>query len=244
MQLNLTEEQIQDRNEVFFTILDDFITEHYNVHEDYEMTEEDAYITSILWEYFCENFRWPTLKESAIEAMTHKDINHDLYEELAEILLDESVGKFVAGAAYGIRNWLSGRKASRATAQKQKAAAGFEKYRASPRSNKTIADVMQKKHDATNYGGGISGAVKKGYQQSKITAIQNKASAAKNVMRAAETKRKSAVAKHQVNVARSTALSNKIDTGIQNIKNKVKSSVMSGASKIGSVFGSAAGKFA
>jgi len=235
---NLTEEQALDRDEVFLTILDEFVTENFNVPEDYEMSEEDAYITSILWEHFCENFKWPTLNESVIESVTGRDINQDLFEELADALLDESVGTFVAGAVHGVRNWLSGRKVARATAQKQKASTNFNKYKATTR--RTIGDVMQQKHDQTNYGKGVRGNIKKEFQQGKINAIKTKTNAARDAMQAAETRRKSTVGKHQVRIAKSNALARKIDTGIDNIKNKVSSKISSGASALGSL----AGRFA
>lgn len=240
---HLTEEQIQDSQELFFTILENFIEDHYTVSEDHEMTEEDAYVVSILMDHFMESYRHPTLQESTIEIISGRDINEALYDELADILLDESVGKFVAGAAHGIRNFLSKVRANRATSSKEKAKAGYEKHLA-PGSKKTKADVASKEHEKTDYGSGAKGSFKQAFAQSKVDVMKRRADKAKERMRAKETERKSATAKHQSNLAKSDALAKKIDTGVQNIKKKVKDKIASGAAKVGSVIGKAAGAVA
>lgn len=243
----VNEELQLERQELFFQILDDFISENYEVDEDYVMTEEDAYITSILLDYFEENYKFPTLEESTLEAITGYDTNTKLYEELAYILMDESVGTFVAGAAHGIRNFLSARAAKKATAQKDKAKEAFGKYTTNPNTKKKPqlkVDVAQKQHDATDYGKGVVGTVKKAFNQGKIDKTREKAEKARSVMQAAETKRKSAVAKNQNNRAKTGALANRIDTGISNVQNRVKQAISTGASRVGGFLGRAAGAFA
>lgn len=240
----VNEELQLERQELFFQILDDFISENYEVDEDYVMTEEDAYVTSILMDYFEENYKFPTIEESVLEAITGHDINTHLYEELAYALMDESIGTFVAGAAHGIRNFLSNRAANKAIAQKDKAKANFGKFTTNPGTKKKPVlkvDAEQKKHDATNFGGGVIGTAKKAFSQGKIDKTRERAEKARNVMTAAETKRKSAVAKNSNNQARTGALAKRIDTGVANVKNRVKQAISTGASRIGGFLGRAAG---
>ena len=103
----LTEAQKLQSEDLFIALVEAVSTEHYDMNEQYEMTEDDAYITSILMDYFVENYHHLTLKESAVQALTGVDVNEALFDELIEFMLDESIGTFVAGAAHGIRNLLS-----------------------------------------------------------------------------------------------------------------------------------------
>ena len=41
---NLTEENILERDTLFFEMLDNFVDYKYDIEEDYVMTEEDAYV--------------------------------------------------------------------------------------------------------------------------------------------------------------------------------------------------------
>lgn len=233
----LTEEQIEDRSELFLTILDDFITENYDLNEKYEMTEDDAYIVSIMMDHFNESFKFPSLNESVMESVTGQDINQALYQELAETLMDESIGTFVAGAAHGIRNALSKFKANRATAGKQKAKSEFEKHTVKPGSNKLKADAAHKELQSKSYKSGVMGTAKKSFDQARVAANKARAEKAKSAMKTAETARKSATAKHQSNVAKSGALAHKIDKGVENVKNRVKSAITTGAAKVGGFLG-------
>jgi len=242
--INLTEEQISDREELFFTILNDFIDENYEVDQDYIMTEEDAYIVSLVLEYFEENFRYPTLQESALEEITGYDINTPLYEEMMYIMLDETVGTFVAGAAHGIKNFLAKRSMNKAVANKDKAKKNFSSHITNPGAKakpKFKADAAQVKHDTTDYGKGILGDVKKSFNQGKIDGSKQRALKAQEAMKAAERKRKSAVGKYEHGVAKSKNLANKIDTGISNIKNRTKQAINTGAARISGILGKAVG---
>lgn len=241
----VNEELQQERQEIFLHILDDFINENYEVDEDYQMTEEDAYITSILLDYFEENYKFPTIEESTLEAITGYDTNTKLYEELQYALMDESIGTFVAGAAHGVRNAISAIQRNRAISAKHVAKAEHDRQLTNPGTKKKPiykADVAQKQHDKTNFDSGIVGNLKKGFSQGKIDKAREKATKAKQVMDAAETKRKSLQAKHSNNVAKTGALANKIDTGISNVKNRVKQAISTGASRVGGILGRAVGR--
>lgn len=236
--------RVQEAEELFFEIVNDFIEENYVVSKDHQMTDEEAYITSIIMDHFIENYKIPDLQESVIETMTGRDINDSLYEELAFVLLDEGLGKYVAGAAHGIRNIVSKIRASRATSAKDKAKSSYEKHLASPGSRKTKADVEASKEKGKDYGTGAKGEFKKSFSQARIETMKKRAERAKQTMKDAETRRKSAVGKHQANKAKSEILAKKVDQGVENIKNKIKDTVSRGAAKVGSKIGSVAGRFA
>lgn len=248
MQPLITEEQIEDRRELFFKILDDFIEENYDVSEDYVMTEEEAYITSIILEYFEENYRFPTLQEAAYESMTGYDINTPLYEELYDVLLDESIGSFVAGARYGIKDFLAKKAKDRASTQAKSAKATSQKM--TGKADKAAASAAKSAN-----GKGILGKAKASYAANKSAAISDRAAKAKAVYKAAETNRKSKQATSQNVSGRRGALAQRVDQGVENLKNKAKSGIEAakskakdaiekGASKVGGFLGRVAGKFA
>lgn len=237
----ISEELQQEREEILLHILDDFIQENYEVPEDYVMTEEDAYIFSIVYDHFMENYKFPDVNDVILESVTGYDVNTPLYEELYDVLLDESIGSFVAGAAHGIRNLLSKRAADSATKEKEKASKSFEKHTTSPSSNKLKADVAQAKFNKSSAPTTPTGTFKHAYEQGKISAAKAKAEKAKAAKMAAETKRKSKVAKHQSNVAKTQQLAKKIDTGVENVKNRAKKAVSAGAERVGGILGKAVG---
>lgn len=102
---NLTEENILERDTLFFEMLDNFVDYKYDIEEDYVMTEEDAYILSIIYDYFIECYNFPTHQDLVLEDITGYDINDKLYEEISSLInINETVGTFVAGAIHGLRN--------------------------------------------------------------------------------------------------------------------------------------------
>lgn len=240
----VNEELQQERQEIFLHILNDFINENYEIDEDYQMTEEDAYITSILLDYFEENFKFPTIEESTLEAITGYDTNTKLYEELQYALMDESIGTFVAGAAHGVRNAISAIQRNRAIAAKNVAKDEHNRHITNPGTKKKPvykADVAQKQHDKTTFDSGVVGNVKKAFSQGKIDKARERATKAKQVMDAAEKRRSSLQTKHTNNMARTGALAKKIDTGVSNVKNRVKQAISTGASRVGGILGRAVG---
>jgi hypothetical protein len=238
MQQNLTEEQIQEKEELFFTILEQFIDDNFEVDPDYEMTEDDAYILSIVKEHFDENFRFPTLQESALEAITGWDVNEALYEEMALAILDETVGTFIAGARHGISHFLAKRKEAGATKS-------YDKAHAANKVAKTVASDTTKAHKTAvkqkTYGGGATGAFKSAVAGGKVQAKQNKAVKATAVLAKTKDKFHAASNKKAEVGAKRTGLANKIDTGIANVKNRVKSAITTGAQRIGGFLGRAMG---
>jgi hypothetical protein len=211
---NLTEEQTLERDEIFFTILDDFITENFDVPEDYEMNEEEELVVSIMWEHFAENYREPTLNEAVIQSVTGRDVNQDLFDELYEALMDESIGGFIAGARHGIQNKLRQFSVNRAAKKTGNAAAKAT-------SAGIAAQKAAKAHANAKYGSGVIDRVRKGFAGTKVKKAQQKAAAAKSNFNAADRKERSARQNLTKGINARNTLKRKIDTGIGNSAEKV-----------------------
>lgn len=226
----LTEQQIQDRAELFFDLMADITEELYEVSEDHVPTEEELYITSILMDHFIESLRLPSLNESVVWAVTGQDPNQVLYDELIDALLDESIGSMVAGAMHGVQGavakFAKSRAQSKAASLKQKASAAKQKAG-------ELAKTAKQKSKAP----GIIGALKAGFAKSRAAKYAQKADAAKTKANVAATNRDAAANKAKAIQTRKSRLAGKIDTGIQNIKSKAKAAIASGASKVGAAAG-------
>lgn len=197
----LTEEQVLDRDELFFTILNDFIEENYDVDEDYIMEDEDLTMTAILYEHFEENFKIPTLEESALEDITGYDINEELYIDIYTALLDESVGSKIAGVRYGVQNFMANREASRAKKLYNKASA----------SSKPLVAKYKAKYGTSN--APAVGFVQN-YRKNKLDVYKNKTAQRLKLKKASDQNLKNIVKKR-------TELEANIGKKIQNTKNKV-----------------------
>ena len=228
--MQLTEEQIQDREQFFIEMLD-FIAENYiESEEEVELTEEDEYLLSILMDYFVENYKIPSLKESAMVTLTDEDINDALFEEILEtILFDESFGSAVATAVYGLRSKLAAHRSAKATAKEKKARQVGAKASQATKAAQKAADAAPKT--------GLMGAFKTGYHSARVSKLANKA--AKKHTKYVDSRRASAAAATQARKMERNRgkLADRIDTGISNIKNKAKNIVKAGASKVGSAVG-------
>ena len=73
--MSLNSLEVSRREELFVDLLETFVDDFYEVDDDYELTEEDAYITSILMDYFVENYKQITLKEASVEVLTNTSFN-------------------------------------------------------------------------------------------------------------------------------------------------------------------------
>ncbi len=226
----LTEQQIQDRTELFFELIADLTEELYEVSEDHEPTEEELYITSILMDHFIEEMKVPSLNEAVKWAVTGNDPNQELYDELIDALLDESVGSMVAGAVHGVQGAVA--KVGKALAQRKAASL---KQKASVAKQK--AGMAAKAAKQTSKAPGIVGALKSGFAKAKAAKLAQKADVAGSKAGIAATNRNAAVNKVKAIQTRKSRLASKIDTGIQNIKSRVKSAVTSGAAKVGAAAG-------
>jgi hypothetical protein len=182
-------------------------------------------------DYFVEHYVQPTLKESAVMALTGaKDPNQELFEEFIELALDESIGGAVAGAVHGIKNMVSKFKAKRAAS----AAASAQK------SHDKTYDKMTAAKKAAKGSSCLSGT----FKQAKAASLEKRRNAAFDYTQAAHAKSQAAKASHVQSLKSRAGLKSRIDTGISNIKNKVKSAVKTGATRVAGVAGRVAGKLA
>ena len=204
--MKLTESQINTREELFYELIEFIVNEAYEFDEDYEITDEDAAVTEGVMQYFVENYKEPSLQENINEAMTGCNINEELYIDIMEaIILDESLGGFIAGAVHGAGNFLANQKAAHALKATNKTGA---------KSMKT--GRLKKKLDKSPETG-ILHNMKKNMIAARAETQNKKASEAN--MKSRET-----YAAAQDKTAKRQGLADKIDKKIadtkQNMKNK------------------------
>lgn len=98
------------------TILTDFFLQ---ISEDLPqsdglITEEHEILLDIIYDYFLENFQDYSFKESYINVIEndYQDKNQELFKEIAEIVLDETIGKMVSTILHPV-DYLSNKLAQR-----------------------------------------------------------------------------------------------------------------------------------
>lgn len=207
----LTEEIIKSREETFIEMVELLANEMYDkIDEDYEMTNEDWEVANIMMEHFVENYNQPTLKESAAYSlMGGYNPNQELFEEYIELVLDESIGGAVAGAVYGIKNLLTGRKAKSTES----------KFYTASKASQLAHEKARTAQRAVGKSTGISGAFKQG----KADVLAKRKEKAMGKMDVAYQKSQAAATSHKTGVEAREKLKQKIDTGVSNVKSKVKS---------------------
>jgi hypothetical protein len=174
-------------------------------------------------QYFIESYKEPTLQESINMVATGKDINEDLYLEIIEaIILDESIGSFIAGAVHGTGTFIAKHKAANALKNVQKAS---KQSMQAGSARKTI-------NKSTNTG--FIHNLKKSFINAKADAAKEKQSTSTKTSHF-----KHAVAKGQE--IKQNDLANKIDTHITNAKNKIKAAGTNVANRVASAAGRLAG---
>lgn len=228
---HLTEQQIAAREDAFFNLIDHLVTENYEVADDYEASEEDLYIASLLMEYFIENYKSITIDESLDYVFNDIDPNSELYLEIEDAILDEAIGKYVAGAVHGLRTMAAkvGKKFAQRKASKAKMAASMAKQKA------TAASKAAKETEKTAKG--ITGTVKTSFAKARAEKLTQKASAASLKASQAATEREAAASRAKSAQAKQRGLATRIDTGISNIKKRVTGAIKAGAARVGAAAG-------
>jgi hypothetical protein len=223
----LTEQQIIKREDLFMEMVDLLADElHEENCENYELTEDDAYIAEIMMSYFVENYKDYSLAEAANVSMTGRDQNQQLIEEFMEMALDESVGGFVAGAVHGIKNMMSKRKADKAASASSSATQAHVK----------MHNKAKEAAKAAKGSSGFSGVFKK----AKASQLAKRAEKTSARMDSAYKASQAASDAHKSGLKSRVGLKQKIDTGVSNIKKKIRS----GAERVTAAAGRVAGSFA
>jgi hypothetical protein len=223
----LTEQQIIKREDMFMEMVDLLAEEfHEEGCEQYELTEDDAYIAEVMMSYFVENYKEHTLAEAANISMTGYDPNQELVEEFMEMALDESLGGVVAGAVHGIKNFMSKRKAAKAASASTSATQAHVK----------MHNKAKEAAKAAKGSSGFSGVFKK----AKASQLAKRAAKTSANMDSAYKASQAASDAHRSGLKSRAGLKNKINTGVSNIKKKIRS----GAERVTAAAGRVAGSFA
>jgi hypothetical protein len=228
----LTEEQVQAREDIFIDLIEAISKSHYDLNEEYIMTEDDAYITSILMDFFVENYKQPTMRDSVVESYTGVGPNDELFEAMITLMLDESIGSFVAGAAHGLNKVFANKK-------QQRTGGNVRSTAHAARRAKSKYDLVGDKSEGKPVNT-LSGA----FHAGKLKTAGAKMQKAADKKHDAEQEHAAATKAHSDIVAKQKNLAQRIDTGISNVKNKVTGAVKSGANKVAGAIGRVAGHFA
>lgn len=222
----LTEQQIIKREDLFMEMIDMLADElHEENCEHYELTEDDAYIAEIMMKHFVENYKEYSLSESAMISMTGQNQNQELIEEFMDMALDESVGGFVAGAVHGIKNIMNKRSAAKAAGASTAATQAHVK----------MHNKAKEAAKAAKGSSGFSGVFKK----AKASQLAKRAEKTSASMDSAYKASQAASEKQRAGLKSRAGLKQKIDTGVSNIKKKIRS----GAERVTAAAGRVAGSF-
>lgn len=231
--------EITENDKLFLDMMQNFVDYQYEVDEDYEPTDEDNYIFSIIYEYFLENFQEPTSDDLILEEISGYDVNEKLYEEIFQVLMDESVGKFVAGAVHGAKNLaLKGGKAYAKFAlnrARDKEKANVSKSKAYNRDVKKIEKAGTEKISSP------MADAQKAYRQQKQNVLAKKAEKAVMKRKAQGVASQRASGKLVAHQQKTSDLAKRIDKGISDFKQKTKNKINAGVQKVAGIMGRAAG---
>ena len=200
------EERITGTQDLFLETIADVVSDIYDLSGEYTMTEEDDFVTSIIMDYFVEHYKQPTMRDSVMESFTGVNLNQALVEEIMEVILDESIGGFVAGAAHGLNTMFA----------KQKANVAGMKSASAAKSHDKVYDKMRSAQKAAKTSTGLSGV----FHKAKAGALEKRRDTASVKRDAAYNAKQSAAGAHEIAQTKRSNLAHKIDTGISNFKNK------------------------
>lgn len=252
----LTEQQITQREQIFFDLMENIVEDFFDVENLPETIEEDEYMTSVLMDFFVENYREPTLAEASQHAMTGIGVNDQLVESVIDLMLDESIGSFIAGAIHKIKLHKAANELSLAQADAKhhtkladKAKSKFDTIHSKAVAANKVKTKQNLKTKTPSKG--LSGSMAKSYQTAKAQALTKRRDTAHAELKQAKEKRNAAIrassdayAKHQdVSSGRERdKLAQHIDTGIANVKHKVTGKIKAGVSKLSAAAHKVAGK--
>jgi len=202
----ISEEKIKYQIDIFAEYMSEMSDE---VSSDIILEDKDAdEISGIILEYFLENYHQPTLKEAAFNCITGIDPNQELYQTIAELFLDETIGGFIAGAANFVGNAMAKRSANKASNAYNKA-------------NTKSTKVANKAASTTSNG------IVKAFRNARANKFNAKTSLALNKSKAANTN-------HQDRLAKTDAMKQRIDNKISSVKNGIKNAPKTIAGAVGS----------
>jgi hypothetical protein len=235
----LTEQQINHSVAEFYSLVESVVDENYDVDPSYEVSEEDLAIATVVMEYFIENYKHLSLTESYLASRSDDaDSNEALLLALEELILDESIGSFIAGARHGIGNALNAAKEKFALHRFNRA-----KDKANSAADKERAQSRVARSAATN-GGGVMDRVKSAFQSGKHKSMQATALKKRDKAGKAFVKYDDAVVKKSQGIKKSQDMANKIDNHVSNMKKRVSGFMQRAASGAAGVAGRVAGAVA
>lgn len=193
------EEQTQEIQDVCLQFIKDIITENYDfTNEENEFSEEAEIALDIILDYFIENYDSTLLESNDINK------NDELFLEIHDILLDESIGSAIAGLVHGTggerRAYVKAKLKPELMRIKQKENPEYYTQKTLPKTDtlpaatqyiptyKEKAKEHQEKLKNNAYGTGFSGMIKKKMGEREVTKSQRKFEKAESKIRMAKAK--------------------------------------------------------
>lgn len=234
-----TQVEITENDKLFLNMMENFVDYQYEIDEDYQVTEDDQYIFSIIYEHFLENFKEPGSDDIILEDITGYDVNEKLWEEIHQVLLDESIGKYVAGAIHGMKHVaLQGGKAYAKFALDRARAKERAKTGKSRNYNKQVKNIAKAGTEK------ISSPMKDAqaaYRAQKQNVLAQKADKAVTKRKAMGVASQRASGKLTYHKQKTSDLATKIDKGISDLKQRTKQRINTGVQRVAGILGRAAG---
>lgn len=217
------EEEQQDLVDLCLQLIGDFITENYDfTNESIEISDNAEIILDVILEHFVENYD-PFLVESNKFDGFNK--NDELVLEIYNVLLDESIGTFIANIVHGAggerraytkaklkSDSIQSKNQENAKLYNKKVAGGTAIY------NPVYIDKEtehKNKLNNGNYGKGISGAFKRKIAERGIAKSKRKYEKAESKLRLAQAKEKVAGETLRNKEYKQGILAHKIDRAIR-----------------------------
>jgi len=216
---------------IFYDLMQD-VAKDYVVTESIDDSDYSAAIYEAIEEFFVENYKHLTLEEQSYSVLSGQNVNEELFDVLAEITLDESIGSAIATAVHGIGQKLSQRRAERDTAT-----AAAKTSMATKLASKSGLAAQRANRAEKSAGNSVVGSLKSSFQRARAEKSQERAKKAYAVGSAARQKSQMSTQSLAAKQQKRADLATKIDTKISNAKKAVHSGLKKAAGFAGRIAG-------
>lgn len=143
----ITEQKRDLAQDIAVGFIFEFVNEHYPISEEiHECNDRDLVVFEELVDYFIENYTHSLMGDS-----TTNPKNEQLFDDMYEFLLDESIGSAISSAVHGVSGYLAKRQATKAAGNLEKAKTEYDKTK-----------------QTANAKGGLWTSIKSGYASSQL----------------------------------------------------------------------------
>lgn len=200
---------IEQRQELFFEMMQEAV-QGQPINESADYFEEAVAIYEAVEEFFVVNFRQLTIEEQVVAVVRKIEVNEDLYDVIADAMLDESIGTAIATVVHGIGQRRAQNKAKAAETDFQKKSEKAHQT-GSLAAKRTLAT---KQADKANTGSAL-GTFKAAFARARSDKQYGKYMAAKKDKADADIKSQTAQKNLEAKQKKRADLGARIDAGIK-----------------------------